>query len=192
MPSRRHLLTACGDTRQRRATLALPPIRSMSFEESVVMGTYSNHSCHQIANHICACLCNDGYMIDRLCDRIRRVRMTAGDTLDQAGKKIWISRQAFAKWETGDTADMKLANLVHFCEAYRVDLLDLLICVSPSSATYRQAAAPPPLRAEESPPDERELIAGYRDATQEIRELMLDAARKATQKRLFSARRQSH
>ena len=112
--------------------------------------------------------------------------------MEQAGDKAGISRQAFSKWESGDTTNMKLANLVRFCEAYRVDLLELLSCVVPSAAVYPSAAAPPPLRAEESLPDERELIAGYRDATPEIRELMLDAARKATQKRLFSARRQSH
>ena len=137
-------------------------------------------------------MCNDGYMIERLCDRIRGVRTAAGDTLDQAGKKVGISRQAFAKWETGDTADMKLANLLRFCEAYRVDLLDLLRCVAPSVSACQAAMTAQPLHAEEPSPDEREIISGYRAASAEMRDMMLSAARYATRKLLLAERSQSH
>jgi len=36
--------------------------------------------------------------------------------------------------------------------------------------------------AQEPPPDERELLQGYRAASPEVREIMLDAARRATKK----------
>ena len=40
----------------------------------------------------------------------------------------------------------------------------------------------------ETPLDERELVQGYRDASQEVREILLDLARKATSKKDCGAR----
>ena len=40
----------------------------------------------------------------------------------------------------------------------------------------------------ETPLDERELLQGYRDASQEVREILIDLARKATRKKDFGPR----
>ncbi len=53
---------------------------------------------------------------------------------------------------------------------------------------YDLAAPATVLTAQEPPVEERELLQGYRDASQEVREILLDIARKATHKRDFGRR----
>lgn len=61
-----------------------------------------------------------------LADRIKAIRIAAGDSPADAGKKVGVSRQAFNKWEQGDTENMKLGNLMRFCDRYQVNLEPLL------------------------------------------------------------------
>lgn len=72
--------------------------------------------------------------------------------------------------------------------AFRRDAIDLM----KDSATHYAQRQPVSLHVAENttepPSDEREILQGYRSATPEVRELMLDAARRAIQKQNFSAR----
>lgn len=71
-----------------------------------------NHSCAPVVNHSYAPACNHSYTMDGLAERIAKIRKEAGDTLSQAAKHVGISRQAYTKWEVGDTADMRFANIM--------------------------------------------------------------------------------
>lgn len=64
--------------------------------------------------------------MDSLAKRIEAIRIKAGDTPNSAAKKLGISRQAYVKWENGDTANMRLGNLTAFCEKYKVDIAELI------------------------------------------------------------------
>lgn len=78
-------------------------------------------------------------MTTNLSTRIREIRTAAGDTPAKAAGKLGISRQAFNKWETGDTENMKLGNLRAFADAYHVDLAELITGQPRPSATQLQA-----------------------------------------------------
>jgi transcriptional regulator with XRE-family HTH domain len=63
--------------------------------------------------------------------------------------------------------------------AFKRKPIDLL--AAPSVEYSAASPINPPVAQE--PPDERELLLGYRNASPEVREIMLDAARRATKKR---------
>ena len=49
---------------------------------------HCNHSCARNANHSCMPICDDGYMKEStLAERIREIRIAAGDSPTDAGKK---------------------------------------------------------------------------------------------------------
>lgn len=85
-----------------------------------------NHSCAPVVNHSYAPACNHSYTMDGLAERIAKIRKEAGDTLSQAAKHVGISRQAYTKWEVGDTADMRFANIMKFCDHYKIKIEALL------------------------------------------------------------------
>lgn len=159
------------------------------------MGDDCNYSCIEKANHSCSNVCNDSYMTNTLSERIRRIRESAGDTPQKAADKVGVSRQAFMKWENGATANIKLGNLLTFCDRYRVAVESLLRddIVSSSLPIPNYSPPPPPtlLVVNGTPPEERELIVGYRDASDDVKEIMLSAARNATLKKHFSTRSES-
>lgn len=158
------------------------------------MGNDCNYSCTEKANHSCANVCNDSYMANLLSDRIRHIRESAGDTPQKAADKVGVSRQAFMKWENGATANIKLGNLLTFCDRYRVAVESLLRDDIVSATLNVPNYSPPPptlLVLNEPPPEERELIVGYRDASNDVKEIMLNAARNATLKKHFSTRSES-
>lgn len=78
---------------------------------------------------------------ETLAERIKAIRLAAKDNLSQAGEKVGVSRQAFDKWEKGDTENMKLGNLLRFCDRYRVNL-EALIRGDDSELWKRSAAKP--------------------------------------------------
>lgn len=123
-------------------------------------------------------------MTTPLARRIRAAREAAGDTATLAADKIGISRQGYNKWETGDTANMRLDHLCRFCDAYHVPL-DLMVRAamhgsSESPITYAIEPLGTGLPTNDSASEERELIDGYRDANQGTREDLLSIARRAT------------
>lgn len=115
----------------------------MSFHDD-----HCNHSSTSNANHSCALICNDSYMLKDLSNRIKAIRSNAGDTPNSAAKKIGISRTGYVKWEDGATANMKLDHLLNFCSAYNVDLAKLLVGDQPYSTAGQSSA----LQAEQPVP----------------------------------------
>lgn len=144
-----------------------------------------NHSCTSNASHSCEFLCNDGYMgNETLGERIKAIRVAAKDTLSQAGEKVGVSRQAFDKWEKGDTENMKLGNLLRFCDRYRVNL-EALIRGDDSEIWRRSTSTPAAViiaydaahEATASMPNEhRTLIKGFDLAGTETKNILLTIA----------------
>lgn len=146
-----------------------------------------NYSCTTNANDSCKKNCHDGDdMRQTLADRIKSIRIAAGDSPAQVGKWVGVSRQAVDKWERGDTENMKLGNLLRFCDHYHVNVEALIrgegeIWASPADYTLARAPANAGLHANDSAPreyrlhdDERRVIAGYRQAAPAIRKILID------------------
>ncbi|MDR0934171.1 MAG: helix-turn-helix domain-containing protein [Burkholderiaceae bacterium] len=58
--------------------------------------------------------------------RINSLRLQAGQTPEQYARLIGVSRQALLKWERGETANIKIHNLVRLAECHDMTL-DALI-----------------------------------------------------------------
>lgn len=82
-------------------------------------------------------------------------------------------------------ANPAVSILESIARAFKRKLVDLL-----TAPGAEHSAAPPGLSftAQEPPPDENELLQGYRAASPEVREIMLVAARAAAKKSVFSRR----
>lgn len=152
-------------------------------------GADCNHSCMHHANHSCVSTCNDSYMNkETLADRIKAIRTAAKDSLAQAGEKVGVSRQAFDKWEKGDTENMKLGNLLRFCDRYRVNLealvrggdLDLWkrseLTSKPVLVAFDPLAEPNHKANDELTEDQKTLLAGFTIAGAETKKIMLQIA----------------
>lgn len=150
-----------------------------------------NYSCGEKANHSYAPTCNHRYMAKTLGEQIKAIREAAGHSHEAAGKLVGISRQAFKKWETGDTENIKLGNLLRFCDKYHINIESLLrgtISASPAIEHYEKTPNITLVVANEPNPDEREVIEGYRAASPEVKEMFLALARQALQKIVFIKR----
>lgn len=86
--------------------------------------------------------------------------------------------------KNGD-ANITVQNLEAIARAFRRHAIDLL---AEPDAGYSNERITNVHAATEPPSDERELLQGYRNASPEVRDIMLDAARRATQKQVFSGR----
>lgn len=145
-------------------------------------------------------MCNDSCMAENLSTLLKRIREDAKDTPAAAAGKVGVSRQAYMKWETGDTENMKIRNLVTFCDKYNIALEPLvrgeIIALGeahPTSGTkYGYAGATQLIAAEISngrsvvalttkaqppDPDESLLIEAYRVASPDVRRIMMANAR---------------
>jgi transcriptional regulator with XRE-family HTH domain len=142
------------------------------------MGDHCNHSCLQNANHSCKYLCNSNYMGTPLPQRIKTIREKAGDSVAQAGARIGISRQAYEKWENSATQNMKLKNLLKFCNSYGIGVAELLLDESQGLLYMTQHKATA-IIASDSLQQESELVQGFRLASPELRQIMLDLAHRA-------------
>lgn len=150
-----------------------------------------NHSCTRNANYSCDESCNASYMsAETLADRIKAIRNAAGDSLSEAGKKVGVSRQAFDKWEKGDTENMKIGNLLRFCDRYQVNIEGLIrgngeavwkrfgsapsrpVLVAQDGAAEAANAA----KKDELAQDQKRLLAAFGVAGQESRRIFLQIA----------------
>jgi len=52
--------------------------------------------------------------------RIMRLRLNAGLVQDDVGKACGVSRVAVTKWESGETANLKISNLTALCKLFSV------------------------------------------------------------------------
>ena len=106
------------------------------------------------------------------------------DTLGKVAKAagVWFGTVQRARNADGN---LTVQNLDLIAKAFRRSAKDLL--ADPDEA-YGPAAPVTVLAVHEPPIDERELLQGYRDASQEVREILLDLARKASRKKDFGPR----
>lgn len=99
-------------------------------------------------------------------------------TIKALSKASGVGFGTVRRARNGD-GNITVQNLEAVAHAFKRNAIDLLVA---PSETY--SAAPPsdlPV-AQEPPPDESELLRGYRGAPQEAREIMLDVARRYANK----------
>ena len=83
-------------------------------------------------------------------------------------------------------SNITVQNLEAIARAFKKTAIDLL-------EMPRSGAPPIALElAQEPPPDEREILQGYRAASPEVREIMLEAARRAIEKQNLSKRNENN
>lgn len=105
-------------------------------------------------------------------------------TIKALAKASQVGFGTVQRAKNGD-GNITVQNLEAIARAFRRRGVDLM---SDGKAAY-PPAVPVHLAVQEAPPpDERELLQGYRDASPDVREIMLDAARRAIKKQDFSGR----
>ncbi|MDR0578513.1 MAG: helix-turn-helix domain-containing protein [Candidatus Accumulibacter sp.] len=70
--------------------------------------------------------------------RINSLRLLMGKTPEQYARMIGVSRQALLKWETGDTENIKIRNLLRISECHDISVDELIT----GRMTKAAAAAP--------------------------------------------------
>ena len=110
------------------------------------------------------------------------------ETLEKVAHVAHVGFSAVRRAKNGD-GNLTVQNLDLIARAFRRTAKDLL---AEPVDEYELAAPVTVLTAQEPPVEERELLQGYRDASQEVREILLDLARKATRKKDFGPRSESN
>ena len=110
------------------------------------------------------------------------------DTLVKVSKAAHVGFGTVRRAKNGD-GNITVHNLEMIASAFRKTARDLLVepLDSYPAAVPIQAAL-----VTEPPRDERDLLQGYRDASDEVREIMLELARKATNKKDFEPRSETN
>ncbi len=100
------------------------------------------------------------------------------NTITAVAKASGVGFGTVQRARNGD-GNLTVQNLELLAHAFRRTARDLLV-----DSTTAYTATPPAIirQVAEPPPDERDLMQGYRDASPEVREIMLDLARKASKK----------
>lgn len=108
-------------------------------------------------------------------------------TIKALSKASGVGFGTVRRARNGD-GNITVQNLEAIARAFKRKAIDLLVA---PDATY---STPPPTDlpiAQEPLPDECELLRGYREASPEAREIMLDVARRYTKKQDFSRRHET-
>lgn len=106
------------------------------------------------------------------------------DTLAKVSKAAKVGFGTVQRARNGD-GNLTVHNLALIAAAFHRKPQDFL--VEPLDS-YPPVMPISPSRVSEPPLDERELLQGYRDASDEVREILLELARKATKKKDFGPR----
>ena len=106
------------------------------------------------------------------------------ETLAKVAQASGVGFGTVQRARNGD-GNLTVQNLELIAKAFRRSARDLL---AEPVDEYGPAAPVTVLSVHEPPLEERELLQGYRDASQEVREILIDLARKATRKKDFGAR----
>lgn len=64
--------------------------------------------------------------MEKLSDKIKRLRDGLDLSQDALAKRIGVSRVAVTKWENGQTENIKFANLIGLCKLFGVSLEELV------------------------------------------------------------------
>lgn len=113
-------------------------------------------------------------------------------TLEEVAQDAGVGFGTVRRAKTGD-GNLTIANLEAIAKAFGRTARDLLVISDPTPQGTAYDAAQPArvLLAREPDPDEIALLTGYRAASQEVREIMLDLALKACRKKGASPQRNS-
>lgn len=106
------------------------------------------------------------------------------DTLVKVSKAAKVGFGTVRRAKNGD-GNLTVHNLALIAAAFHRKPQDLLI---EPTESYPSVVPISPSAVHEPPMDERELLQGYRAASEELREILLELARKATQKKDFRPR----
>lgn len=107
------------------------------------------------------------------------------DTLEKVAAAAGVGFGTVRRAKNGD-GNLTVQKLELIARAFRRTARDLLV---QADDTYQTAPLVTPLTVQEpSGGDERELLLGYRQASSEVRDILLDLARKAAQRNAFELR----
>lgn len=106
------------------------------------------------------------------------------DTLQKVAKASGVGFGTVQRARNGD-GNLTVANLDRIAAAFHRTARDLLACAA-SDEPYAPAPQGPAFMVQEAPADEVTLLLGYRAASPEVREIMLDLALKASRKKPVS------
>lgn len=110
------------------------------------------------------------------------------NTLVKVSKASKVGFGTVRRAKNGD-GNITVSNLEMIAAAFSRKAVDLLTLPIES---YQPAIKILPLKTSEPPADEQEVILGYRVASEEVREVILDLARKAAKKASFEQRSESN
>jgi hypothetical protein len=110
------------------------------------------------------------------------------DTLAKVSKASKVGFGTVQRARNGD-GNLTVHNLALIAASFHRKPQDFL--VEPLDS-YPPVVPISPTRVSEPPVDERELLQGYRDASDEVREILLELARKATKKKDFGPRSETN
>lgn len=130
---------------------------------------HCNHSYHKDANHSFSGVCNDGYM-ETLGQRIKRLREERKLSQQQVATAAGVSRVAVTKWESGQTANLKLGNLLSICELFSVSVEELIRGERATKQGRKEAVGSPD---EVEPQELMVRYAGSNDACRALVDLAL-------------------
>lgn len=108
-------------------------------------------------------------------------------TIKALSKASGVGFGTVRRARNGD-GNITVQNLEAIARAFKRKAIDLL---SAPDVTYSVAQPNNSPAVQEPPPDENELLRGYRVASPEAREIMLDVARRYTKKPDFSQRNET-
>lgn len=141
-----------------------------------------NHSCTPSANHGCEPPCDHSCMGVQFGELFKTIRTAAGDTPAEAARKVGISRQGYMKWESGDTANVKIGHLTIFCDKYNVEInalirgrIEYIGKPSPENPVLEETLGIYQVKPPD--PDEALLVEAYRKADVTVKRMMLAQAR---------------
>jgi transcriptional regulator with XRE-family HTH domain len=117
--------TAPGGAAQPRLRFCVPRrARREAGTTATTVGKLQPYS-HPVAIYGCSPICNLACM-DGIGKRINALRLLMGKSLQQYARMIGVSRQALLKWETGDTENIKIRNLLRISECHGISIDELV------------------------------------------------------------------
>lgn len=129
-PRLTHIETACGCLIPHSlATFVGPPRASITVFTSM---RYCNHAYATAVNHDFSTSSNNGYMQG---NRIRELRRLKKLTQQQVADYCGVSRVAVAKWESGDTENLKPPHLFKLARLFGVNPEEIALGTGPMRPT---------------------------------------------------------
>ncbi len=135
--------------------------------------------------------------MERLNERIKNLRNRTGMSQGALARAAGVTRPAVSKWESGDTENLKLVNIVRLCQIFHVTADELIggeLVHRPASASTQAACEPMPSTyfkaphtAYRMPPHLEKACADLNEDGRRVVEIQIEVAIE-TAKRLHGSR----